>query len=65
MAAFDELKKEVQKLMEQGYNFDIAFSTAVITLQQRIAEYESLANKADEMLKLKHKMIIEMKNIQR
>ncbi len=64
MAAFDELKKEVQKLTEQGYTFDLAFSTAVRNLKRRISEYENLANKADEMLKLKHKIRVEMNNIQ-
>lgn len=65
MAAFDELKKEIQKLIEQGYTSDVAFDIALNTLSETTAEYERLANKADEMLKLKHKIVIEMRNIPR
>ncbi|MDJ0697148.1 hypothetical protein [Mastigocoleus sp. MO_188.B34] len=60
MPAFDELKKKFQKLMEQEENIDIAFDNAL----KQIKEYEDLANDADKKLKLKHKMIIEMNNIQ-
>lgn len=63
MAAFDELKKEVQKFIDQGYDFDTAFSTAFYVLRERIVEYEAFANQADEMLKLKHKIIVEINNI--
>lgn len=59
MPAHDELKKEIQTLMEQGYNFDEALNT----LKEISTKYEELANKSDQMLKIKHKIILEMKNI--
>lgn len=60
MPAYDEFKKEIQTLMEQGQSFDQALNT----LKETSTRYEELGNKSDQMLKLKHKIILEMKNIQ-
>ncbi len=59
MPAHDEFKKEIQILMEQGKSFDEALNTLIDT--NKI--YEEFANKSDQILKLKHKIILDVKNI--
>lgn len=59
MPAHDEFKKEIQTLMEQGQSFDEAWNT----VKETSAIYEEFANKSDQIVKLKHKIRLEIRNI--